>query len=280
MLLQEFLSLLLFIALAIPGALRAKLRCIFPVMYQHQRTVVALPYSPFCEKVFWAYDRSKVAYGIRTVFQGFFPTTLLEFSAASVPIVIDGGAVVKDSKPVLDALYNEGHSWLYPSPAVREVELGFGDAFGKSVARVVYHHLFSTDEGCVLLKRVWKVNVSSTERFLCDPLFPACRWAMMAGLEIPQGLPGFVATVDEVFARVSALLADGRKYICNTPQMTAADITFAALAYPLILPEEKAAVFVSWDDELPQGFRKEVRRLRATPAGQFVLRLYTEDRYL
>jgi glutathione S-transferase len=52
---------------------------------------------------------------------------------------------------------------------------------------------------------------------------------------LPEGLPGFVAAVDKAFDRASALLKDGRKYICGTPQMTAADVTFASLAYPLIL---------------------------------------------
>ena len=108
-------------------------------------------------------------YGIRAVFQGFFPTTLMEFKAPSVPIVVDGDKVLKDSKDVIDSLCEEGNSWLYPSPAVREVERGFGDAFGQGVARIVYHHLFSTDQGGVLLRRIWKVDVSSLERLLTDP---------------------------------------------------------------------------------------------------------------
>ncbi|KAL7525885.1 hypothetical protein ACHAWF_001547 [Thalassiosira exigua] len=277
---DECLSLVLFLSLAIPDAIRAKLRSCFPARYPHRRTVVALPYSPFCEKVFWALDRSKVAYGVRAVFQGFFPTTLLEFSASSVPVVVDGREVLKDSKLVLDRLGDEGHAWLYPSPAVREVERGFGDDFGKGVARIVYHHLFSAEKGRALLKRVWKVGVSPLERLLCDPLFPAVRWAMLSGMELPHGLPRFVASVDDVFSRVSTLLDDGRKYICGTPEMTAADITFAALAYPLVLPEEKAAVFLSWDDDLPEAFRAEVRRRRESPAGQFVIRLYKEERHL
>ena len=275
----EILSLLLFIAVSIPHAIRAKLRSYFPRKNRHQRVVVALPYSPFCEKVFWAFDRCKIAHGTRAVFQGFLPTTLIEFSAASVPIVVDGGSVLKDSRDVLDSLYDEGHHWLYPSQSVREMEREFGDDFGKSVARIVYYHLFSTDEGGVLLRRVWKVDVSPLERLLCNPLYPACRWAMLSGMELPGGLPGFTSTVDEVFARVSGLLSDGRKYICG-PQMTAADITFAALAYPVVLPAEKAAVFVSWDDELPEGFRAEVQKRRQTLAGQFVLRLYKEERHV
>jgi hypothetical protein len=175
---RELLSFLLFIMLSIFDALRAKVRSFVPVRYQHKRTVVALPYSPFCEKVFWVYDRSKLVHGTRAVFQGYFPTTLLEFSAKSVPIVVDGGSVIKDSKDVLNALSDEGHDWLYPTSAVRDVEGEFGDEFGKGVARVVYHHLFSTLEGGVLLRRVWKVGVTPLERFLCEPLYPACRWAM------------------------------------------------------------------------------------------------------
>ena len=103
---------------------------------------------------------------------------------------------------------------------------------------------------------------------------------MLSGLDLPQGLPGFVRTVDRVFHEVSSLLQDGRKYICATADLTAADITFASLAYPLILPEEKARVFVSWDDDLPPDFREEVKRLRKTLAGKFVLRLYKEERNL
>jgi len=275
----EFMSLLLFIALSIPAAIWAKFRARFPAKCD-RRTVVALPYSPFCEKVFWAYDRCKVPYTIRTVFQGFFPTTLLEFSASSVPIVIHAGSVIKDSKDLFDSLSEDGNCWLYPSPAVREVELGFGDAFGRAVARIVYHHLFSTDQGGLLLTRVWKVDVSPLERLLAQPLYPAVRWAMLSGLDLPQGLPGFISTVDEVFDHVSTLLKGGRKYICGTADVTAADITFASLAYPLVLPEQKAAVFLSWSDELPKEFRAEVRRRRETLAGQFVLRLYSEERNL
>mmetsp|Transcript_28675 Transcript_28675/g.52336 ORF Transcript_28675/g.52336 Transcript_28675/m.52336 type:complete len:288 (-) Transcript_28675:395-1258(-) len=283
----ELFSLFLFIALAIPAAILAKFRTYFPLKC-HKTTVIALPYSPFCEKVFWAYDRCKVPYTVRTVFQGFFPTTLLEFSASSVPIVVHAdGSVIKDSKDVLNSLYEENKrnkSWLYPSPSsIRELESNvFGDKFGGAVARIVYHHLFSSSQGGTLLKRVWKVNVSPFERLLTEPLYPALRWAMRSGMNLPGGLPDFISTVDEVFDRVSTLLEknDGRKYICDTEDLSAADIAFASLAYPLVLPEEKADVFLSWNDELPRDFREEVGRRRESVAGQFVLRLYREERNL
>lgn len=278
--LQEFLSLLLFIVLAIPHAIISKIRSCFTSYIYRQRTIVALPYSHFSEKVFWAHDRSKVAYDIRHVFQGFFPTTLLEFASTTVPIVVDGSRVIRDSKDALNELSIQGNAWLYPSAAVHEIESRFCDAFGKSVARILYHHLFTTDEGNVLLRRMWKVGVSPLEQLLVDPLYPACRFAMMGGMNIPGDLDGSIAAVDEAFDRVTALLQDGRKYICSTPEMTAADVTFASLAYPLVLPDEKADVLCSWNDKLPEVLRKEVRRRRASPAGQFVLRLYKEERHL
>jgi len=272
------LSLLLFIIVSIPVAIRSKLRSRFPVRYTSQRTVVALTYSPFCEKVFWSYDRCKVSYATRVVSQGFFPTTLLEYSAKSVPIIVDNGRVLRDSSMVLDGLSEEGHAWLYPSQAVRDLEGEFDEEFGRAVGRVVYHHLFTSEKGNALLRRVWKVGVTPLERMLTDPLYPACRFAMMGGMGLPDGLPGFVAVVDKVFKRVSALLADGRRYLGSTQEMSAADLTFASLAYPLLLPDEKANVFLSWADDLPEAYREDVRRLRETPAGRFVLRLYREER--
>lgn len=52
-------------------------------------------------------------YSTRIVSQGFFPTTLMEFSTSSVPIVIDGDAVLRDSKDVLNGLSDDGLAWLY-----------------------------------------------------------------------------------------------------------------------------------------------------------------------
>jgi glutathione S-transferase len=163
---------------------------------------------------------------------------------------------------------------------VRDLESEFNDEFGRAVARTVYHHLFTSEKGNALLCRVWKVGVTPLERVLTDPLFPACRFAMFNGMGLQEGIQGHIDVVNRVFGRVSDLLADGRRYIGATEEMTAADVTFASLAYPLVLPEEKADVFVSWDDELPDKYREDVRRLRETLAGQFVLRLYKEERHV
>mmetsp|Transcript_22598 Transcript_22598/g.49044 ORF Transcript_22598/g.49044 Transcript_22598/m.49044 type:complete len:101 (+) Transcript_22598:302-604(+) len=98
--------------------------------------------------------------------------------------------------------------------------------------------------------------------------------AMMGGLGITPSGPdqGQLAIVDKAFDRVSSLLGDGRKYLCGTDVMTAADLTFCSLAYPLVLPDEKGSVFVSWADDLPEGFRQEVRKRRESAAGGVLVR--------
>ncbi|MEX6688515.1 cytochrome P450 [Danxiaibacter flavus] len=82
--------------------------------------------------------------------------------------------------------------------------------------------------------------------------------------------------IRKTFARVNGLLADGRKYLTgDTP--TLADIAFASISSPLILPEECGSVTPKIN-QVPDAYRLVIDELRATAAGQFVLRLYQEDR--
>ncbi len=83
--------------------------------------------------------------------------------------------------------------------------------------------------------------------------------------------------IKKIFAQVDALLADGRRYLGGGKTLTLADVAFAAAAAPMILPEEFGGV-VADVQQVPDEYRKDVIALRATPAGQFVLRVYQEDR--
>ena len=80
--------------------------------------------------------------------------------------------------------------------------------------------------------------------------------------------------IDETFAAVEARLADGRRYLAGD-RFTAADLTFASLSAPLLLPAAYAP-YLPAPELLPPPFRALSDELRATPAGQFGLRLYDE----
>ena len=106
---------------------------------------------------------------------------------------------------------------------------------------------------------------------------PLIRGLMKKGMAItPEKAARSLERVREVFAEVGALLVDGRPYLTGE-RFTAADLTFAALATPVIFPVEHQRYFPSVDD-VPPAARDEVERLRDSPAGRFGLRLYRDVR--
>ena len=59
---------------------------------------------------------------------------------------------------------------------------------------------------------------------------------------------------------VEGILSDGRSYLCGD-SISMADITFASLAIPVILPEETSSVFVEYDPRtLPRGYVEKIKR--------------------
>ena len=80
---------------------------------------------------------------------------------------------------------------------------------------------------------------------------------------------------------MDALLADGRRYLLENA-ISFADITFASLAALAVLPPEYAGRSLTGRrlaiEDLDPDWRAEVEALRRRPAGEFVLRLYREER--
>ena len=79
-----------------------------------------------------------------------------------------------------------------------------------------------------------------------------------------------------VFRQVDELLSDRRRFLAGE-RFTAADLTFAALAAPVLLPAECRAVQPALDD-VPAAMRDEILRFRETDAGRFALRMFTQER--
>ena len=109
-------------------------------------------------------------------------------------------------------------------------------------------------------------------------LFPAIRALMRRGMKInPDSAARSLAKVEAVFARIDERLRDGRRYLCGDA-LSAADLTFACLSAPVVMPQNYGTAPLPELAELPRGLVALVERFRATAAGQLALRLYAEDR--
>jgi glutathione S-transferase len=72
--------------------------------------------------------------------------------------------------------------------------------------------------------------------------------------------------------RIAARLADGRPYLAGD-RFTAADLTFAAMTAPSILPS-RYGVTLPDPNVIPEDAAAFVRGCREHPAGAFAMRLY------
>ena len=79
-----------------------------------------------------------------------------------------------------------------------------------------------------------------------------------------------------MFRQVGELLPDGSRFLIGD-RFSAADLTFAALAAPVLLPVGCRAVQPTLDD-VPATMREEILHLRETDAGRFALRMFSEER--
>lgn len=78
-----------------------------------------------------------------------------------------------------------------------------------------------------------------------------------------------------VFDEVAARLSDGRRFLVGD-RLTAADVSFCALAAILVLPSEYRATLPTRARLTPE-VRAEVLGYREHPAGKYLLRVYAES---
>ena len=246
-------------------------------------------FSHYVEKVRWCLDRLGLAYdevpnvGVLGVLLAGRTVPWLE--------VPPGLTRIGDSPRILRYLWGEyagrmpaERTWfLEPTPLALELEAKFDRRLGNDVRIWLYEHLLRNRR---LTLRAWGIEEARIPRWQKAVLYaatPILSFAVRRILGVtPQRALRALQKTHDTFAEVDSLLADGRRYLTGET-LTFADITFASFGALAVLPPEYPGYRMTgrrlqFDDVVDTAWRSEIERFRGRPAGQFILRLYREER--
>jgi glutathione S-transferase len=243
--------------------------------------LITVPISHFCEKARWALDRLGIPYQEEGHLPLFHLTaTALRRRGRTVPVLVSGAGVFTDSTDILRYLdqYAPPEARLYPEGAAgREaaaLEEEYDTRLGPATRLLAYYHLLPHRElaGKMMAARVPRYQAASLPF-----VYPLARLLISRSIGLsPEGAARALAVTREIFGAASLALSDGRRYLTGG-RFTAADLAFAALAAPLVMPDEIPALRLSRAD-WPRPLADVIAELAATPAGRFAARLYREER--
>ncbi len=243
--------------------------------------LITISISHYVEKVKWALERSGLNYKEESYIPGLHAAVTLWHTKGkhrATPVLIDGDEVIPDSTAILHHLASRyGQSWLYAHADALALEERFDASIGPHTRRFIYRHLFDND---LSLPELFTQSVVSEWQTRSLPLIaPVLKAGMIADMAIYHADAERSRQVFEAeFESVGHILKDGRPFLCGDA-LTAADLAFAALAAPVILPAEYGARLPDLNTVKPgSSLPAIVDAYRKTAAGGFVLRLYRDYR--
>ncbi len=242
--------------------------------------LITIPVSHYCEKARWALDLCALPYTEEPHAPLLHRLATSKSKGGTAPVLVQGERRYIDSTDILvfaDTI--QGGDLLYPrDPALRDqveaLEERFDAELGPHVRRWAYWHLLPQT---ALLRTAWGRGVPRFEAALLPLILPLARRLVIRGYRItPASAQRSLERVRGVFREVDERLSDGRRFLAGN-RFTAADLSFAALAAPMLFPPECGAAHPAFED-VPAAMHEEILRLRDTVAGKYGLRLYAEER--
>ena len=242
--------------------------------------LITIPLSHYCEKARWALDRVALPYREEPHAPLLHRLATKRNERGTVPVLVHGSSRFSDSTDILkhaDAVC--GGDLLYPRDAelrraVDALEERFDTELGPNTRRWAYAQALPQTKS---IRSLWARGVPPLEASVVSVITPLVRRLVRMGYKITlENAQRSLERVRGVFRQVDELLSDGRRFMVGE-RFTAADLTFAALATPVLLPVECRAVQPALED-VPAAMREEILRFRETDAGQFALRMFSQER--
>ena len=241
--------------------------------------LVTIRYSHYCEKARWALERASIDF----VEEPHVPVlswigTLGARGNRTAPVFIADGEVHPESTDVLRWADAHGSAApLFPEgdAEVERLEEHFDHRLGPTARRVAYDEVLRVPPA--ELGKLLGRDAPSWEQTVARAVPGLIGGVIKRGLRVsPKEVERSRETVKKIFDEVAELLRDGRPYLTGD-RFTAADLTFAALATPVVYPERYAR-YAMPTESLPPPIRELIARHRDTPAGAFAMRMYERHR--
>ncbi|HEX6455454.1 MAG TPA: glutathione S-transferase N-terminal domain-containing protein [Solirubrobacterales bacterium] len=244
--------------------------------------LITIPISHYCEKARWALDRAGIAFRERAHLQVIHRIPVARAGGGqTAPVLVWGDRVFADSADIVEEASKRARPEraLFPDDSAAAVEAralqrDFDEVLGPEGRRWMYFSLrgrrdIAVAYGCT--------GVPAWQRRALPLVYPLVALIVDRYLDVtPATAERSEREVHAVFDDVAERLGDGRPYLCGE-RFSAADLTFASLAAPLLVPPQYG-VPLPQPDELPPVMAAKVREFRAHPAGAHALRMYREER--
>lgn len=243
--------------------------------------LISLPISHYCEKVRWGLDRLQLPYQEEAHLLPFHRKVTEPLGGTTVPVLVTPDQIYTDSSEILrfiDRFASEERK-LYSmddelQQHIDQLEDQFNQVLGSATRTWAYYYVLQQPE---LLKALWCQGIPKKELAMYPRLLPKITQMVVDALDISQdSAESALKDISQVFETVERLLSDGRSFLFGD-RMTGADLTFAALAVPIILPEEHP-MHHAGGLLYPRKMAREVLAFRTTLVGEFVLRMYRDYR--
>ncbi len=242
--------------------------------------LLTIPFSHYCEKARWAVEHVGLAYVEEPYLPGLHRRPVRRAGGRTVPVLVLADRTLTDSADILrhcDAVAAP-HRRLYPSDDagrrdVDAVEVVCNAELGVAARLLAYHH------GLPYARRFTKLlrpSLTAVEAFVLPVVLASMAPRIRRMYHVTEET---AARADSTARRIFAELGDRlrKSPYLSGDRFGAADLTFAALASPLILPPGHPSLASAVDDIPPQ-LRALIVELRATRAGAHAMRLYSEHR--
>jgi glutathione S-transferase len=242
--------------------------------------LISLALSPYNDFARWSLDRAGIDYE-----EDRKPLVLHTIASRRVggkgttPVLVTEEETVADSAEIAE--WADAHSSdpgaLYPDAQREEIRglvKHFADDLGTQVRPLFWSALI---EDLPLANRLWSQGLSERGARAQPWVLRLTKPVIKRSLNVKKNtVETTVPRIREIFDEAAARLESNPHLVGR--KITAADLSFAAMAAPALMPDAGHPTDYPEPSELSEPVANAMREFRTHPAGEYALRMYREER--